>query len=110
MIKLSITELCMNARSILVAVLLAFGTLRASAATINWIGGSGDWNTFTNWSTGALPGPGDDVVIDVPASVTVTHSAGAHTVKSVRSQEDFVLSGGVLTVSNSSAFNTNMTL
>jgi len=26
------------------------------AATVSWVGGSGDWNTLINWSTGALPG------------------------------------------------------
>jgi len=57
-----------------------------SAATVSWIGGSGDWNTTANWSTGALPGPDDDVVIDRPGDITVTHSGGAHSVKSILSQ------------------------
>jgi len=33
-------------------------------------------------------------------SITVTHSTGADKVRSVQSQQAFVLSGGTLTVSN----------
>jgi len=46
-----------------------------------------------------LPGPNDDVVIS-PAntSVTITHSSGAHTIKSLMSQAPFQLTGGSLTV------------
>src|ERR1017187_9545618 len=69
-------------------------------ATVTWVGGSGDWNTAANWSTGSLPGTNDNVVIGAGASITVTHSSGTHTVNSVQSQQAFVLSGGSLTVSN----------
>jgi len=50
--------------------------------------GSGDWNNVTNWSSGALPGPNDDVVIDRPGAITVTHSAAAR-------RQEHPLSGGV---------------
>ena len=70
------------------------------AATVSWVGGSGDWNVVTNWSTGILPGADDDVVIDSGPNITVTHSSDAHEVKSIRSQPAFVLSGGALTVSS----------
>jgi len=40
--------------------------------------------------------PDDDVVIDQPGDLTVTHSNGTHSVRSVQSQESFVLSGGSL--------------
>jgi hypothetical protein len=69
-------------------------------AMVTWIGGSGDWNTTTNWSTGSLPETNDNVVIGAGASITVTHSSGTHTVNSVQSQQAFVLSGGSVTVSN----------
>ena len=52
-------------------------------ATVSWIGGSGDWNTTNNWSTGAMPGAGDNVVIGSGQAITVTHSSGAHRVRSV---------------------------
>ena len=34
------------------------------AGTVSWVGGSGDWSNTNNWSTGALPGAKDDVIIN----------------------------------------------
>src|ERR1017187_819498 len=79
-------------------------------ATVTWIGGSGDWNTATNWSTGSLPGTNDNVVLGAGASITVTHSSGTHTVQSVQSQQACVLSGGSLTISNTVQVNNTFTL
>jgi hypothetical protein len=31
--------------------------------TKNWIDGTGDWNTASNWDTGTVPGPGDNAII-----------------------------------------------
>ena len=101
------TSVLLPALLIAMAVLVVY---QSKAATVSWIGGSGDWNTPTNWSSGALPGPDDDVVIDRPGDSTVTHSSGAHTVKSVQSQEGFVLSGGSLTVSGTIQVNNTFTL
>ncbi len=80
------------------------------AATVSWVGGSGDWTNAANWSTGALPGTNDDVVISVSSAITVTHSAGTHTVKSVKSQEAFVLSGGALKVTTTFLASNTVTL
>src|SRR4051812_26987529 len=74
---------------------------RLVLATVNWIGGSGDWNTVANWSDGAtnrLPGAADDAVINV-AGITVTHAAGVHAVQSLTINDPFTLAGGALTVS-----------
>ncbi len=92
-------------------VLLVVTAWAAQAATVSWTGGSGDWSTPANWSTGALPGPDDDVSIS-PAgtSVTVTHSSGTDTVKSLVSQCAFQLTGGSLTVSNTVQVNGTFTL
>ncbi len=70
---------------------------RLVLATVNWIGGSGDWNGGTNWSNGTGPAAGDDAVIDV-AGVVVTHSSGLHTVKSLTIDDSFTLSGGTLAI------------
>ena len=52
--------------------------LLATAVWTNVAGGS--WNVAANWSTNAVPGAGDDAVIDVPsANVTITHSTGSDT-------------------------------
>ena len=42
-------------------------------STIHWGGAvSGDWATATDWSTGTIPGSGDDVFIDPSGTYTVT--------------------------------------
>ena len=59
----------------------------------------GDWSVPSNWTSGTVPGVNDDVVIDVPSAlVTITHSSGTDTVKSLVSNENLTLSGGSLTV------------
>ena len=56
---------------------------RTVPAIITWIGGTGDWSTAANWSTGTVPGAGDDVVI--PSGSVVTHTSNsAETVYSLR--------------------------
>jgi hypothetical protein len=40
---------------------------RRLLAAISWVSTtSGSWDVASNWSTDAVPGAGDDVVIDVP--------------------------------------------
>src|SRR5262245_19577640 len=74
---------------------------RVVPAVVNWIGGSGDWSTVANWRVDTLvnrlPGPDDDAVIDV-AGISVTHSTGSDTVKSLTVNDPFTLSDGTLTV------------
>src|SRR5438445_13017753 len=79
---------------------------RALLSVVNWINpAGGDWATAANWSTGALPGVGDDVVIDVPKNITVTHSSGTDTVHSLTSQKILLLSGGSLGLATASKMN-----
>ena len=66
-------------------------------STVTWIGGSGDWSAGSNWSNGTGPGASDDAVIDVPG-ISVTHSSGSDTVKSLTMNDPFTLAGGTLTV------------
>ena len=80
------------------------------AATVSWVGGSGDWTNAACWSTGALPGSSDDVVIGTPSAITVTHSVGTHQVHSIKCQEAFVLSGGTLTVTTAFLASNTVTL
>lgn len=66
-------------------------------ATVFWTNpDGGDWATPGNWSTGALPGSADDVVIDLPGPLTVTHSTGADVIRSLTSRDDVALTGGSL--------------
>jgi hypothetical protein len=42
----------------------------------NWIGGSGNWNVATNWSTGTIPARCTDVIINAASGITVTIPSG----------------------------------
>jgi hypothetical protein len=89
----------------------AVATLQVSTPTVSWIGGSGDWNTPSHWSTGALPGPTDDVLISPSStSVVVTHSSGSHFAKNLICQCAFQLTGGSLRVANMLQVNSMFTL
>src|SRR5262245_23821112 len=62
---------------------------RALLATVNWTSTtSGNWNLGSNWSAGNVPGPTDDVVIDVAgASPTITIDSGGQSVHSLTAQD-----------------------
>jgi hypothetical protein len=70
----------------------------AWSQTVNWVGGSGDWDTASNWSTGVVPGPTNDVSINTGPAITVTHSVGNDSVNSIISHAALTISGGTLTV------------
>ena len=71
---------------------------RRVLATISWDGGGGnfDWNDAANWNDSTtnldrLPGASDEVLIGDPlSSFAVTHSSGAHTIKSLDSKQPVV--------------------
>ena len=70
------------------------------AATVSWDGG-GDgtsWADPQNWSGDILPGPDDDVVIDVPGDITVVHSgaAGTTVINRLTCRENLEVTGGTL--------------
>lgn len=70
---------------------------------------SGDWDLGRNWSTGQVPGPGDDVTIEV-AGVTVTIDSGSFSVNSVTASDPLVISGGNLTLAAASTISGGLTL
>ena len=69
-----------------------------------WIfGGSGAWETATNWSLGHAPVSGEQVLIDIAGLlVTVTVSSGSQVATDLASQENVALTGGTLTLSGTS--------
>jgi hypothetical protein len=73
---------------------------RTLLATVTWTNLSGgNWAIKTNWSTGNLPGPGDDAVIPtLNSGASVTYSSGNSTVQSLTSSAGVILSGGTLTI------------
>ena len=69
--------------------------------TVDWISTtSGDWNVGSNWSTGQVPGPGDDVVISPSTPLTVTIDSGSQSVNTLLTESNATLSlsGGSLAV------------
>ncbi|HVX11301.1 MAG TPA: MBG domain-containing protein [Pirellulales bacterium] len=85
---------------------------RRLLAIVDWTGG-GDgtsWSDPANWSSHALPGPTDDVVINAPAGVTVAHASGADSIHSLVSSSPLDLSGGTLTVSGTVEVDNTFTL
>jgi formylmethanofuran dehydrogenase subunit C len=80
---------------------------RTLLAAVHWDGGGGDenWHNPLNWSGDVLPGPGDDVTIDISGeAITVRFSAGSATVASLFSTERLEMEGGALTVSGETTF------
>ncbi len=73
------------------------GAYQTQAKT--WVGGSGDWNTAANWSGGTLPIASDNVVI--PTGITVTHTAGNHSVNSLT-----IDAGGTLSITGGTSITT----
>ncbi len=81
-------------------------------STVNWTNTSGgDWDTAGNWSTHSVPSSSDDVVINEPGNVTITHSQGStDSVKTVTSSNTLVISGGTLAVSGTLADSGNLSV
>ena len=78
---------------------------RLVPSTVRWTNpAGGDWADATNWNTGAVPGPDDDVVIDVPGNVTITHATGDDSVHSLMSRDPLDISGGSLALADASTF------
>jgi hypothetical protein len=73
---------------------------RVVPSTVTWVHpGDGDWSVGANWSTGATPGTNDDVVINL--DLTVTHSSGSDSVRSLTvSKGALALTGGSVAFSS----------
>ncbi|NCO36038.1 MAG: hypothetical protein AUJ92_17565 [Armatimonadetes bacterium CG2_30_59_28] len=74
----------------------------AATGTVTWTGPSvgGDWNTPSNWSSGAIPGSTDDV--SIPVGVEVAHSGGSHSILSIACNGKLIISGGSLDIASNS--------
>jgi hypothetical protein len=86
--------------------------LRQLLSTVDWINASGgDWAVGSNWSTGAVPGSGDDVVINVGgATPTITISSGNQSVRSVTVDDTLSITGGSLSISADSTISGGLTM
>ncbi len=84
---------------------------RCLLSTVDWISiSSGDWDNPSNWSTGKVPGPSNDVVINVSgASPTITIDSGTQSVNSLTAAVPLVISGGSLTLAANSEIDGSFT-
>jgi hypothetical protein len=83
-------------------VVSTFKVAKATASIV-WKNATGRfWDDPTNWDTGVVPGPSDDVFIPALTSGTVEHRQDDTTIRSLRSDGAFTLSGGSLTVTAAS--------
>ncbi|MCB9938706.1 MAG: hypothetical protein H6823_10725 [Planctomycetaceae bacterium] len=75
-----------------------------STPTSSWIGGgSGQWNDSANWSDGRVPGPEDDVLIEVPnVDAEITISGQPVQVRGLYSFERITINGQSLTITGES--------
>ncbi len=98
-----------------IAVLALMVSAQPGAAAVNWRDPvSGNWTDATKWSSGTVPGVGDDVVITGAGSYTVTLNAVA-SVASVTLgaasggtiQTLSIVAGGTLSPSSTSVVNAN---
>ncbi|WP_017719654.1 Ig-like domain-containing protein [Kamptonema formosum] len=79
--------------------------------TVFWISDSdGDWNNPANWSTGTVPGANDNVAINRLNANPAIAISGNVSVKSIRSEESLIISGGSLSVSEESEVNGDLTV
>jgi len=86
---------------------------RTLLAPVSWIlAGNGDWNTAANWSTGKVPGPGDDVNLDgASGSYVINYSSGTSAVNSIQAKRDQLdLTGGSLELDAASEFDGTLNL
>jgi hypothetical protein len=63
--------------------------------SVSWVG-TGDgtsWSDPTNWSTGLVPGPNDDVVINVPGNKTILYQGGQPTVRTIENHDTIWVDG-----------------
>jgi hypothetical protein len=83
---------------------------RTLPATVTWTNPlGGNWSTASNWSTGKVPTILDDVIINQPGGVTITHSGGNDLVHSLSSTDPLVVSGGYLFLAEASTLSSSLT-
>ncbi len=73
-------------------------------------GGNLDWNNALNWSGDALPGQTDAVVINDPATITVTKSSGSTIVRRIVSHNSLSFTTGSVHVTQPSVVHGNFNL
>jgi len=72
---------------------------RRLLSTVTWNSATGGaWNTAGDWSTGVVPQPGDDVVINQPGNIRITESGGTSVNSIALTGDTLEVSSGTLAV------------
>src|SRR4051812_34197114 len=68
---------------------------RLLLAQVTWTGGGDarNWTDVNNWSGHAVPGPADDVTINLAGSPTIQIASGTQSVHSVASSDPLSITG-----------------
>lgn len=74
--------------------------------TVSWnVNAGGDWETASNWSSGALPNSSDGVVISTADVQNITHNSGSDIIDKLEVGQDFfTLGGGSLDILTEATF------
>ncbi len=104
-------RLSLSIALVLIGVVIVNPANAQPPCSVSWVASSdGFWDVAANWSTGVVPGPSDDVCIDVAGEITVTHRQDTTLINSLQSQEALYLSGGILEVTTTVQVNHDFTL
>jgi len=84
----------------------------APAGTNTWNkDANGDWNDPNNWNLGHVPLAGEDVLIDRPNGLfDITYSTGDLSIRSLVNEENMLLDGGTLAVTQPSFWNETLNI
>lgn len=85
---------------------------RRLLAAVFWDGGGDgiNWTSANNWSTNALPGPSDDVTIDIATNPNLILPSGNQNIRSLVLNEVLRINGGTLTISTTADVNAPLTI
>jgi hypothetical protein len=83
-----------------------------SVGQVTWdVAADGNWEDGANWSTGAVPQPTDDVVIDQGGGFLITVGSAVPAVNTLSSEEDLSVADDIgLTIENGGSLNGAFTL
>ena len=85
---------------------------RCLLTAVSW-NGHGDgtsWTDRANWSTDAVPAPGDDVTISISGNPTIQLSSGTQSINSLVTSNLVKITGGTLQVATTAQIGANLTL
>lgn len=106
-------HICRRRRALIVAATAVLSlSIPTGATPVSWaVDADGQWTSPSNWSTGSLPAPGDDVTLDRPlGSYTISLTFGSQAVRSLFANENLSISGGTLSLSAPSTVNGPLSL